>query len=153
MILRMFLWMWQYGQKTALGLSLIHILLCSGGEQPVHGAQLIELDPEKKYNQRSTDEKLLLLRQIEELMTKSEWQQMLGWQSGLSDAENTQNRPEHFIWNLIRQYLSDSSDGEEYGRSQEKDYLYHKMCIRDRCTPELSNSFKTYCCRSNSSWI
>ncbi|OUQ28335.1 hypothetical protein B5E77_03325 [Lachnoclostridium sp. An131] len=100
-------------------------LLCSGGEQPVHGAQLIELDPEKKYNQRSTDEKLLLLRQIEELMTKSEWQQMLGWQSGLSDAENTQNRPEHFIWNLIRQYLSDSSDGEEYGRSQEKDYLYH----------------------------
>ena len=100
-------------------------LLYSGGEQPIQGTQLVDLDPEEAYNRGSTDEKLFLLRQMEELMTKNEWQQMLGWQSGLPDIKDARNYSEHFIWNLIRQYLSGSSDGEEYGRTQEKEYLYH----------------------------
>ena len=99
---------------------LFRYLLCQDKED------LTGLDLAVAYKNKTTDEKIRVLHNIESLMSKDEWIQMFQWMEIVGEiSAGEEDKQEFQPWDILKRYITESGKIQEYTYEKEKDYLFH----------------------------
>lgn len=91
------------------------------------GRSLTELDVKTEYKARSVEGRISMLHEIENLLTKEEWQEVFGWHSAVHASEldgEEESGDEAYAYGKLQSYVRGIGGVQAYFGDEAKQYLY-----------------------------